>query len=354
MTGSIQGSGGCAHKLGRPELDILLAEVNRAPSASATHAVAEVRNRGDVSQVTLLKSSDSMLVSADLLYSICDDGETFGYITAIHAMSDIYAALGLPSFGCVTLSTGRADIESGTSKAILRGLITALQEHGAVLAGGHTVDTGDAFINLAVVGSDLGYNASEAMQPGDLILLSKPLGSGVALAGRKLGVLSDAELLPEYEQMRVGNDRPAGVLRRLIDEHPGGVRGVTDVSGFGLLDALSTITGPVALELYGNAVPVYPHAIELIAKQAWSALADSNLAHTSEFTVYDDDASRSFLPIILNDPQTSGGLLAILDPAAVASLRGYFKDAFTMIGKINSTATDFSVRVRRDALAQAR
>ena len=229
----------------------------------------------------------------------------------------------------------------------MRGLATALKDHHALLAGGHTIDAGEPFVNVAVGGLDLGYRAATATRSGDVILLSKPLGSGVALAGRRLGVVTDSDLAPEYAQMRIGNDRAAAALRRIIDDYPDAVRGVTDVSGFGLLDALSTIARSVKIEIYGESIAVYPHAVDLISDQAWSGLADSNLVHTSEFTTYDSNPEQSYLPILLNDPQTSGGLLVVLEPEAAAALLADEALGFAMVGKVKAEAANLSVCVGR-------
>ena len=344
-----RGSGGCARKLGRPELNTLLAALTDERPGVVGAVSAEVSNRGDVSHLSFAEPKRAMLITTDLLYSVCDDGEMFGYIAAVHAMSDIYAALGAPTFGCVTLCAGRADVDSGHAQAIMRGLAAALKDHDGLLAGGHTVDAGEPFVNVTVGGFDLGYSASKPVRSGDVILLSKPLGSGVALAGRKLGVVTDDDLAPEYGRMRIGNDRAAAALRRVIDDQPDAVRGVTDVSGFGLLDALSMIARSVMIEIQGDSIEAYPHAVDLISEQAWSGLADSNLLHTLEFTTYDSNAERSHLPILLNDPQTSGGLLAILEPAAAASLLADKALGFAAIGKAESEAASLSVHVRSDA-----
>jgi selenide, water dikinase len=321
-SGPRRSGGGCSRKVDRSTLDDVLRPIlpslHRIPRTSAIQRRTDF---GDACELRLEEPVDTLVTSIDSLYEFTDDPKAFGYIAGTHALSDLFAGLAQPIFATVALGLKPAR-QTIDASAMLEGLGAALDRDGAVLAGGHTYSVDEPIIVVSATGRTRLGSPDGTPRAGDVIILSKPLGTGLALAARALGVKSEVELALEFASMRESNAGAAERLFRAQCRAPGAVRTVTDVSGFGFLDALRSISGEAEVVIESSQVPHFPLSEPLVSSQAWSGLADANLAKSIDYADYRGGADRAgFMPALLNDPQTSGGLLAIVAPEALADLR---------------------------------
>lgn len=260
-------------------------------------------------------SDDLALVqTVDFFAPIVDDPYEFGQIAAANALSDIYAMGGEPltALGIVGFPTGRLPLE--VLSDILRGGQDKVHEAGASVIGGHSVIDDEVKYGLAVTGRvdprRILTNASAKV--GDVLVLTKPLGTGFVTTALKRGTLTRAEAEPAIAAMRTLN---AMAARAALDV---GAECVTDVTGFGLLGHASHIAraSGVTVRLRPASLPVLP-----MAREAWNAGATPGGAERNEEFVRDVvewGAGAPFERAILLDPQTSGGLLVAVPAARVA------------------------------------
>ena len=171
-----------------------------------------------------------MIGTLDFFPPIVDDPRTFGEIAAANALSDVFAMGGKVLFA-LSVAAMPEDMPPHAFRAILEGAASKVREAGGILAGGHTIRDPEPKYGLAVVGvaSPDRLLRKGGAQPGDVLLLTKPLGTGLLVSGRRRCLTSDAELDAAIDSMRALNRAAAEVLV----EH--GVRAATDVTGFGLL-----------------------------------------------------------------------------------------------------------------------
>lgn len=247
----------------------------------------------------------------DFFPPVVDDPYSFGQIAAANALSDIYAMGGEPRLAmnllcfpsCLDLQYVRAILEGGQSK---------VEEAGAVIAGGHSIEDAEPKYGLSVTG----YAHPQAIltnanaQEGDLLVLTKPLGSGILSTAAKAGLL-DA---PNHQQVvawmaKLNRNAQQAML-------PLAPHACTDITGFGLLGhALELAKGSgKTVEIFANAVPLMPQALDFARDGIIPAGAYSNMEHTLRDIEIANDVPQE-LADVLFDPQTSGGLLIAIAEA---------------------------------------
>lgn len=250
----------------------------------------------------------------DFFAPIVDDPYDFGRIAAANALSDVYAMGGEPltALNIAAFPIGKLPIE--VLSEILRGSQDVVHRAGALVVGGHTVTDDEVKFGLAVTGrvhpDRILTNAAAA--PGDVLVLTKPLGVGILATAGKNGKLSTAHLAAMIDSMTTLNDVASRVAVDL------GVRCATDVTGFGLLGHLSHIA-----RASGVTARLDPRAIPLLSgtREAWDAGARTGGAERNlDFVagLVEWGSATEFERAFLLDPQTSGGVLAAVPPAALA------------------------------------
>ncbi len=256
----------------------------------------------------------ALVATADFITPVCDDPGRFGRVAAANSLSDVYAMGGRPLFALNLCCFPEAEAPREMLQGILVGAARTLREAGAALLGGHTVRDTDLKFGLAVVGeadpAHLLTNA--AARPGDQLVLTKPLGTGVLVNAFKLDKLDEAGLEPALLEMERLNERAAA----LALEH--GAHAATDVTGFGLVGHAGEVAraSGVRIRLVAADLPVFEGFWALAKKGITTGCTDHNkLAAQGWFS---DRAGLDRLRLeLLFDPQTSGGLLVSL-PAAKA------------------------------------
>lgn len=278
---------------------------------------------GDDAAVYQLNHELAAVLTIDFFTPIVDDPYDYGAIAAANAMSDVYAMGGAPLLA-LNICAFPPELPSQLVAEIIRGGADKVAEAGAILAGGHTVDAKEPIYGLAVMGlvkpSQLWTKAGA--QPGDWLILTKPLGVGVVTTALKRGCATPEHVREATAQMSRLN-RAAARLLSTVPPHA-----CTDVTGFSLLGhalELAEQSG-VALEIWSAALPWVAGATEYAACGMFPGGACSNrdaYAHKVRF----DDALPETVRMLLFTPETSGGLLASVPSASLDGLRQRFAAA---------------------------
>jgi selenide, water dikinase len=262
---------------------------------------------GDDAGVYLLDEARALVQTVDFITPVVDDPHLFGQIAAANSLSDVYAMGGRPLTALNVLCYPACELGVGVVGEILAGGASKIREAGASLVGGHTVDSPELLYGLAVTGLVApGLVLSNAgAGPGDLLVLTKPLGLGLLATAVKAGLADPGHARGMGEVMAALN-RLAGEL--LVEF---GATAATDVTGFGLAGHALAVAreSRVDLALRWSAVPVLPGAREALALGLVPAGAyrnrDAYGARLELSVPAPEDVS-----LLLCDPQTSGGLLA--------------------------------------------
>jgi selenide, water dikinase len=250
----------------------------------------------------------ALVQTVDFFTPIVDDPYTYGQIAAANALSDIYAMGGQPLTALAIAGFPRDALEAGTIEDIFRGGLDKLREAGVALLGGHTVQDQEIKFGYAVTGAidPTRVWSNAGAMPGDVLLLTKPLGTGIVGTAIKFE-RAEAPLADEaVRSMRALNRAAAEALRDLPD---GAVHACTDVTGFGLIGHASQMAAAsgVTLQIEALRVPMF-EGVREIARFNRSGGMASNEAHFAARTQVVGELDPDRL-LVLHDPQTSGGLL---------------------------------------------
>ncbi len=258
----------------------------------------------------------TLVATADFITPVCDDPERFGRIAAANSVSDVYAMGGRPLFA-LNLCCFPESVPHEVLSAILDGAAAKLHEAGAALLGGHTVKDAELKYGLAVVGqadpARLLTNAGA--RPGDRLILTKPVGTGVLINAFRQDELDAAGLEPALVQM----ERLNATASRLALEH--GAHAATDVTGFGLAGhalAVGRASG-VGLGIAFDRIPRYEAFAALAAGGVTTGCTTGNRKNAE--ALLDERAGLDAIERdLLFDPQTSGGLLLAVPPDRAGAL----------------------------------
>ncbi|MEO8468396.1 MAG: selenide, water dikinase SelD [Chloroflexota bacterium] len=309
--------GGCAAKLGADLLADALSGLGAQPVPD--ELIAGLQPPDDAA-VYLVSPDLAIIGTLDFFPPLVDDPRLYGEIAAANALSDVFAMGGRVLFA-LSIAAFPEDLPRDTLAAIFEGASAKVREAGGTLAGGHTIKDPEPKYGLAVIGAahpDRLFRKGGA-QPGDVLLLTKRLGTGLIVSGRRQGRTTDAQLAAATTQMTALNRDAAEVLA----EH--GVRAATDITGFGLLGhGLEMARGSGTRFVFDStALPALDGALEL----ARAGVETGGAAHNRRFVQPALTMAMGVGPeivVLAHDPQTSGGLLAAVPPdqldAVVAGL----------------------------------
>ena len=271
----------------------------------------------DDAAVVRLDDGTLLVQTVDLFGPPVDDPEDYGRIAAANAISDVYAMGGTPRFALAILAVP-ADLDPDVIGAILRGGAEVARAEGVTVVGGHTVTAPEPLYGLAVTGllPAGGAWTNAGAQPGDLLCLSKPLGTGIVCNALRKD-LADAAAIDAAVAAMTTSNRVAAERLRAVGPHA-----VVDVTGFGLVGHLHLIAreSGCAAEVELAALPSLPGVLELIAQGAIPGGTRRNRDAAAAYLAVADGADDARV-LLACDAQTSGGLLAAVpadaDPAAL-------------------------------------
>lgn len=277
-----------------------------------------------------LDAERALVLTVDFFPPIVDDPRWFGRIAAANSLSDVYA-MGGWALTALNIVGWPKELDVAILAEILAGGLDKLREAGAALAGGHSVVDAEIKYGMAVTGEvhPGRFWRNSGAQPGDVLLLTKPLGMGAVATAIKKEVADDAIVQRAMQQMAELNQGAALACRDTK------VHGATDVTGFGLLGhghEMAAGAG-LTLELWARAIPVFDGAAEL-ARQGIVSGASKRGRANLEGRVAIDAAVDETLVKIAFDAETSGGLLLAVPEAAAAALQRRLRDAGTACAAI--------------------
>ncbi len=258
----------------------------------------------------------ALIATVDFIPPVCDDPVRFGRIAAANSLSDVWAMGGRPLFALNLCAFPRAAPAEALA-AILEGAAATVAEAGAALLGGHSVRDPELKFGLAVVGDAAPDRllTHRGARPGQAVVLTKPLGTGVLINAFKADRLDEAALEPALAEMERTNAAAAALALEL------GATAATDVTGFGLAGHAWNLArrSEVRLRLDFDALPVLPGFYEMVAAGVSTGCTPGN--HLAVAAGLETPPGMSDAELeLLADPQTSGGLLATLPRAGAETM----------------------------------
>jgi len=302
--------GGCSAKMSPAELRAIIAgagSARRDPERDPRLLVGT--ETGDDAAVYRIGEDQAVVVTTDFITPVCDDPRVYGQVAAANALSDVYAMGGTPVVA-LAICGFPAELPSEVAHEIVAGGAAKAAEAGAAVAGGHTIRNPELFYGLAVTGTidprRIVRNAGA--RPGDALVLTKPLGTGLLINGVRAGKLDPARLLAACRVMVQLNREAARVM---VEEE---AHAATDVTGFGLAGhGLGMARGSGAtLRVSLGRLPLYEDALALQQAGVKTKGTATNQA-CYQASVRTGEGVPADRAAIVYDPQTAGGLLIAVD-----------------------------------------
>ena len=320
---SLAHGGGCGCKLAPAVLRDIM---SRMPAAAAFPSLMVGTETSDDAAVWRLNDTQALVATTDFFMPVVDDPTDFGRIAATNALSDVYAMGGRPILALAIVGMPIGQLDADTIGAILAGGASVCATAGIPVAGGHSIDSVEPIYGLVALGlvHPDKVLTNRGGQPGDVLILTKPLGVGVLSAAFKqdrLDAAGYAAMIQTTTQLNtLGTELPD------IE----GVHAVTDVTGFGLLGhALEMARGAgLTAEIYGDAPARLPGVEQFLAEGVRTGASGRNWESYGE-AVREAPGGLLWRRDLLTDPQTSGGLLiAVAEEASdavmsLAQARGF-------------------------------
>jgi selenide, water dikinase len=287
-----------------------------APNSAAVDGFASsMETRDDAGYIPF--GGGLLLQSVDFFPPIVDDPYRFGQIAAANALSDVYAMGGEP-LTAMNLVGFPDKLDLGILREILAGGLSKIEESGAKLCGGHSVQDDEPKYGLSVTGfvEEDRVVRNAGAKPGDVLVLTKPLGFGILTTALKRDLVSEPEIEEAVEVAATLNKSGRAALREVE------VSAATDVTGYGFLGHLSEMTEASGLGavVRRSEVPVWERATSFAAEGCYPGGLKNNRRYLEEKVTAEGVGPDGLLP--LYDPQTSGGLLvAVPEPMATEFVR---------------------------------
>jgi selenide, water dikinase len=321
---SLARAGGCAAKYAAGRLETVLAGLVSAESENLLVGL----DPADDAAVYRLDDERAIVFTVDFFPPLVDDPRTFGAIAATNALNDVFAMGGLPLLA-LSVAAFPEELPVEVFGEVLAGADERVREAGAILAGGHTIRDAEPKYGLAVVGTvhpDRVWPKAGA-RVGDVLLLTKRLGTGIVLQAQRDGVAPLEALDAAIESMLELNMRAADLLR------PFEPSAVTDVTGFGLLGHLHELASRSGVRVIvdAHALPILPGAAELAAAGVRTGGDRRNRDFVRENVHSDADPVVEALAF---DPQTAGGLLVSIPAERAPVLEATFAGADLFCARI--------------------
>jgi selenide,water dikinase len=270
-----------------------------------------------------LDETTALVQTVDFFTPVVDDPESFGAIAAANALSDVYAMGGRPLTALSIAAFPEKDFPAEWAAAIVRGGAAKLAEAGCALLGGHSVRDPEIKFGYAITGliDPQRILTNAGGRDGDILVLTKPLGTGVIATALKAGKAPEESVAAATESMsRLNRDAAAAALRH-------GVTAATDITGFGLIGHASAVArqSRLTLEIRAADLPLLPRAGELAPRFQPAGLTANRREFEPEVEYRVDPGDE--MKALLYDPQTSGGLFLLVGEAEVPALLAELPEA---------------------------
>ena len=294
--------GGCSAKISPNQLEEILKYL---PLPKDPNLLVDIDTHDDAG-VYRVNDDLALVLTTDFFPPVCSDPYEFGQIAAANSISDVYAMGGDPVLALNIMMFPAAKLPMEAYAEILKGGFDKATEAGVRIIGGHTLDDFPPKYGLAVVGyihpEKIITNAG--VNPGDSLILTKPIGTGVIISGHRLGMVSKDDLEEAKRLMKLLNKTGADVMRK----H--NIRGATDVTGFGLAGHILKMAkaSKVSITINMKDVPLIGNSYQLTDDGCIPGASFRNLEYTEINADFAEDLDYN-LKMLAFDAQTSGGLL---------------------------------------------
>jgi selenide, water dikinase len=263
-------------------------------------------DKADDAGVYLLRDDLAIVQTVDFFTPIVDDPHVYGQIAALNSINDVWAMAGTPLTALAITCFPKKGVDPAILGEIMRGGLETLNKYGVTLIGGHSVDSEQIMFGYSVTGvidpRKIATNAGA--RPGDVIILTKPIGTGVISTGIKFEKTSP-EIAASSVATMLTPGRYAAEAMREFD-----IKGATDVTGFSLLGHAweMAVASGITIEIDAGAVPVLEGALELAAAGMLTSGDKTNRAYIGADIEIDPTVDENLIKL-LYDPQTAGGML---------------------------------------------
>ncbi len=323
-------SAGCGCKMAPADLALILTE--RSETQFKELLVGNHSN--DDAAVWDIGNGQAIINTVDFFMPIVDDAYNFGKIAAANAISDVYAMGGKPIFANALLGWPIGTLPLELANKVMSGAKDICKEAGIPIAGGHSIDSKEPLFGLTVTGLVRTEYLKRNNTPrvGDLLLLTKPLGTGIIATATKRGLVQEAHLAAAIKSM-CGLNKVGEVLAEQTAVHA-----LTDVTGFGLLGHLIEMCGTeFSAELNWGKVPKFDFLSEYLTQ---NIIPDNTYRNWNAYEKSVEGIADMPSFQVLNDPQTSGGLLIAIAPESLLLVQEILQlngvNSIEPIGKITS------------------
>ncbi len=294
--------GGCSAKIPAKQLEEILKFLPLPPDPNI---LVDIDTHDDAG-VYRVNDDLALVLTTDFFPPVCSDPYEFGQIAAANSISDVYAMGGDPVLALNIVMFPSEGLPEEAYAEMIKGGFDKASEAGVRIIGGHTIDDTPPKYGLAVVGfvhpEKIMTNAGA--KPGDKLILTKPVGTGIIMAGQRMGIADQADIEEAKRQMKLLNKTGAEVMKK----H--GIRGATDVTGFGLAGHALKMAkaGRVSIRINMNKVPLIGKVYNLVDDGCIPGASFRNLEYSENDSLFAPDLDYN-LKMIAFDAQTSGGLL---------------------------------------------
>ena len=318
---------GCGCKVAPAMLD----EILKTDFPSAKNPFLLVGNETkDDAAIYDMGNGTGLISTTDFFMPVVDDAYDYGRIAAANSLSDVYAMGGRPFLAVAILGWPVEKLPPSLAQKVIEGAKDVCAKAGVSLAGGHTIDSPEPFFGLAVNGTvpTANIKRNSTAREGDLLYLTKPLGTGVLTTALKRSLISEADMKACIHSMAALNS--IGAELGALDT----VHALTDVTGFGLLGHLIEMCegSGLSAELTYQSIPLMDHVRDLTTKFIY---ADNTMRNWKSYEPKVEGILGESL-LTLCDPQTSGGLLIAVSPEGEEELLFLLRASHTLIAKIGS------------------
>ncbi len=284
--------------------------------ATANDRVLVGFETNDDAGVFVLREDLALVQTVDFFTPIVDDPFDFGRIAAANALSDVYAMGGTP-VSALNIVAFPEDLDLSILEQILAGGATIARQAGVAIIGGHTIKDDEPKYGMAVTGTidPQRIVTNAGAKPGDLLVLTKPLGTGILATALKRDRINESEIQHAIGWMTTLNDKASLAMLAA------GAHAATDITGFGLLGHAAELAraSSVRIAIDSEAIPVMPFVRDLVREGTVPGGSTDNANLHRQFTTFDPSVGET-TRTILSDAQTSGGLLIAVTPGNVSQL----------------------------------
>ena len=289
----------------------------------------------DDAGVYRLRDDLALVQTVDFFTPIVDDPYDYGRIAALNSINDVWAMAGTPITAMAITCFPKKGVDPAILTEIMRGGLDTLNKHGVTLIGGHSVDNEQIMFGYSVTGviDPNKVATNSGARAGDVIILTKPIGTGVISTGIKKARASDAIIAGSVETMLTSGKHAAEAMREF------GVKGATDVTGFALLGHAweMACASKVTIEIDAGAVPLLEGALAMATAGMLTSADKTNREYVGADAVIDGSVDENVVRLLF-DPQTAGGMLISIPQDDAESLLGRLRDNYPnarIIGRVH-------------------